>query len=74
MDIKEQIYLEYAVEFPITGGYGSTIETCIIIKQTNDYIPIQNAYLNCFRDEGQWRKVEQKLMIIDGGKIDEISI
>ena len=76
MHIGEQIYIEHNIKLPIKGGYGSTIQTCVVILSEAKYyfIDVQNTYIDCWWGKGNWKKAQQSLIIRDDKKYDKVII
>lgn len=78
MTIKEVIKRDFGVDLPISGGFGNSIETPIIIHRTdiNDYVGLEHFILNCLGKgrKIEWRILEQGLLTHNGRKIDKVKI
>lgn len=78
MTLKELLKLDFDVELPISGGFGNSIESPIIIhrEEVNDYVGTEYFILACL---GKGRKIEYKvlgqaLLKHNDKKIDKIKI
>ncbi len=78
MTLKEILKLDFGVELPISGGYGNSIETPIIIHRTdiNDYVRTEYFILNCLGKgrKIKWKILKQELLSHNDKNIDKIKI
>ena len=49
MNLRELLKSDFGIDFPITGGYGNSIDNPIIIQKVepNDFVSIEYAILRC---------------------------
>lgn len=78
MTIKELIKMDFGVDLPISGGFGNSIDSPIIIYRTdlNDYVGTEHFILKCLGKGRriEWKIIEQTLLNHNGKKIDKIKI
>ncbi len=78
MTLKELIKLDFEVELPISGGFGNSLTTPIIIHRSgiNDYVGIQTFILKCLGigREIEWKMLGQELLNHNNTQIDKIKI
>ena len=78
MTLKELIKLDFEVELPISGGFGNSLTTPIIIHRNgiNDYLGIEIFILKCLGigRKIEWKILSQELLIDNNSHIDKIKI
>ncbi len=78
MNIRERIRKDFGVDLPIKGGLGNSLDTAVIVEQTefNDYVGIEYAFLK-YIGLGRgiaWKTIGQSLEFHANKKIDKIQI
>ena len=78
MTLKELIKLDFEVDLPISGGFGNSLTTPIIIHKSgiNDYVAIETFILKCLGIGRQidWKILNQELLHSDEAQVDKIKI
>lgn len=78
MTLKELIKLDFGVELPISGGFGNSLTSPIIIHRIgiNDYIGTETFILKCLgKGRGiEWKILSQELQHDNEAIIDKIKI
>jgi hypothetical protein len=78
MTLKELIKLDFGVELPISGGFGNSLTSPIIIHRIgiNDYIGTETFILKCLgKGRGiEWKILSQELQHYNEAIIDKIKI
>ena len=77
MDIKKYMKQKTGINLPISGGDGQSKDNPV--KINSDYkhmlIEVENDFISLWLDEGQWKKEEQSLLMLENEKkIDKINI
>ena len=78
MTLKELLHQDFNTELEISGGFGNSIDNCIIIHRTpmNDYTGTEYYILKCLgKGRGiEWKMLEQALIKDKNRTIDKIKI
>ena len=78
MTLKELLKKDFEVELPISGGFGGSIDSPIVIHkaQPNDYVGVEIFVLKCLgQGRGvKWRMLGQELISHNRKNIDKVKI
>lgn len=78
IDLRELLKSDFGLDFPISGGTGSSINTPIVIhyEVPNYPVGVERGVLHCLGlARGiEWKLVEQSLLEHNGRRIDQITI
>lgn len=78
MNLKEQLFNDFGIDLPISGGIGNSVDNTIVIhkKIPNDYTSIEYGILRCLGIGRQieWKVLRQAVMHHEGKTIDQLKI
>lgn len=78
MTLKELLKKDFDADLEISGGFGNSIDNCIIIHKThkNDHVAIEYYILECLGiGRGiEWKRIEQSLLNDKNRMIDKLKI
>ena len=78
MTLKELLKKDFDADLEISGGFGNSIDNCIVIHKTHakDYVGVEYYILECLGiGRGiEWKRIEQSLLNDKNRMIDKLKI